>query len=133
MRPLPVGAEARLDVVVTAAMTVRFAELGPVHPVYATYEMARHFEEAGRKLLLAHLDHGEAAVGSAVAVEHRAPARVGTAVRVVARCAAVRGNRVRCACTATDGDGRLLGEGSTEQVVLSTDALARLTGVDPCG
>ena len=67
MLPIPVGGPATLDVVVTPAMTVDFDELGPVHPVYATYTMAKHFEEAGRALLVPHLEPGEHGVGSAVA------------------------------------------------------------------
>jgi predicted thioesterase len=116
-------------VVVTPEMTVRFDELGPVHPVYATYTMAKHFEEAGRKLLLRHLEPGEAGVGSALSVEHLAPSRVGDAVRVTARCAALRGNRLTCECTAVDAGGRELGRGTTVQVVLSEAALrARIGG-----
>ncbi|GAB3202623.1 thioesterase family protein [Geodermatophilus arenarius] len=124
MRPVAVGETAVLDVVVTAAMTVHFDELGPVHPVYATYAMAKHFEEAGRKLLLGHLEPGEAGVGTAVSVEHRAPAWVGDRVRVTARCTAVRGNRLTCACRAVDASGRELGRGSTEQAVLPEEVLA---------
>jgi predicted thioesterase len=116
-------------VVVTPEMTVRFDELGPVHPVYATYTMAKHFEEAGRKLLLRHLEPGEAGVGSALSVEHLAPSRVGDAVRVTARCVALRGNRLTCECTAVDAGGRELGRGTTVQVVLSEAALrARIGG-----
>jgi len=129
MRPVPVGESAVLEVVVTPEMTVRFDELGPVHPVYATYSMARHFEEAGRKLLLRHLEAGEAGVGSSLSVEHLAPSRVGATVRVTARCAEQHGNRLLCACTAVDADGRLLGRGTTGQVVMREDALrARLAG-----
>jgi fluoroacetyl-CoA thioesterase len=51
MIPLPVGETAVLDIVVLPAHTVDFDKLGKVHPVYATYAMAKHFEEAGRKLL----------------------------------------------------------------------------------
>ena len=76
MRPVPAGESAVLDVVVTPAMTVDFDELGPVHPVYATYSMAKHFEEAGRKLLLRHLEAGEAGIGSAVSVEQIGRAHV---------------------------------------------------------
>ncbi|MGY1780056.1 thioesterase family protein [Geodermatophilus sp. SYSU D01036] len=124
MRPVAVGETAVLDVVVTAAMTVDFDELGPVHPVYATYAMAKHFEEAGRKLLLGHLEPGEAGVGTAVSVEHRAPAWVGDRVRVTARATGVRGNRLTCACRAVDAAGRELGRGTTEQAVLGEEALA---------
>ena len=118
MRPVPVGAAAELDVVVTPQMTVRFDELGPVHPVYATYSMAKHFEEAGRKLLLRHLEPGEAGIGTALSVEHLAPAWVGDRIRVTARCVEVADNRLTCALTAVDASGRLLGRGTTGQAVL---------------
>ena len=128
MRPVPVGASAVLDVVVTPEMTVHFDELGPVHPVYATYSMAKHFEEAGRKLLLRHLEPGEAGIGSALSVEHLAPSWIGDPVRVTARCAEVRGNRLTCECTAVDAEGRVLGRGTTGQVVMSEEALRALIG-----
>ena len=130
MIPVPVGEAAELDVVVTPEMTVRFAELGPVHPVYATYTMAQHFEEAVRKLLLRHLEPGEAAIGRSVTVEHLAPAWVGDAVRVTARCAQLRGYRLTCECRAVDRHGRELGRGTTVQVVLSTGALEARIGPD---
>jgi fluoroacetyl-CoA thioesterase len=121
--PVPVGASAELALVVTPEMTVRFDELGPVHPVYATYSMAKHFEEAGRKLLLPHLEPGEAAIGRSVSVEHLAPAWVGDTVRVSAECVELRGGRLTCACRAVDADGRELGHGSTVQVVLPQQVL----------
>ncbi|MGY1605571.1 thioesterase family protein [Geodermatophilus sp. SYSU D00700] len=124
MTPIPAGETVVLDVVVTAAMTVDFDELGPVHPVYATYAMAKHFEEAGRKLLLAHLEPGEAGIGTAVAVEHLAPAWPGDRVRVTASCVEVRGNRLTCALTATGADGTLLGRGTTGQAVLPADVVS---------
>ena len=125
MRPIPVGEAATLDVVVTEEMTVDFAELGRVHPVYATYTMAKHFEEAGRTLLLRHLGDGEDGIGRAVAVEHLAPSWVGDRLTVEARCTEVRGNRIHCACTARDDHGREVGTGSTVQVVLPRDVLDR--------
>jgi fluoroacetyl-CoA thioesterase len=125
VKPIPVGATAILEVVVTDDMTVDFAELGRVHPVYATYTMAKHFEEAGRKLLLRHLDDGEDGIGRSVAVEHLAPSWVGDRLTIEARCTEVRGNRIHCACTARDGDGREVGTGSTVQVVLPRDVLDR--------
>ena len=126
MRPIPVGESATLHVVVTPELTVHFDELGSVHPVYATYNMAKHFEEAGRKLLLRHLDDGEDGLGSALSVEHLAPSWVGDRLSVVATCVEVSGNRITCTCTATDGDGREVGTGSTVQVVLPRDRLDAL-------
>ena len=89
-----------------------------MHPVYATYNMAKHFEEAGRKLLLRHLDADEDGLGRSLTVEHLAPSWVGDRLTIEARCVEVRGNRVTCECTATDGDGREVGRGSTVQVAL---------------
>jgi fluoroacetyl-CoA thioesterase len=129
VKPIPVGASATLDVVVSDDMTVDFTELGKVHPVYATYTMAKHFEEAGRKLLLRHLDDGEDGLGRSVAVEHLAPSWVGDRLTIEARCTEVRGNRIMCACHATDDDGREVGTGSTVQVVLPRDVLDR--ALDP--
>jgi len=128
VRSIPVGASAELEIVVTPELTVRFDELGPVHPLYATYSMARHFEEAGRKLLLRYLEPGEAGIGSALSVEHLAPSRVGDTVRVTARRAGLRGNRLTCECTAVDIEGRLLGRGTTVQAVLSEETLQARIG-----
>ncbi|SNS41233.1 Thioesterase superfamily [Geodermatophilus pulveris] len=128
MVAVPVGAAAELVVVVTQEMTVHFDELGPVHPVYATYTMAKHFEEAGRKLLLRHLAPGEAGIGRSVSVDHLGPSWVGDTVRVTARCVEARGNRLTCACVATDAAGRELGRGSTVQVVLPEAELAARIG-----
>jgi fluoroacetyl-CoA thioesterase len=126
--PIRPGASADLDVVVTPESTVHFDELGPVHPVYATYSMAKHFEEAGRKLLLRHLEPGEAGIGRSVSVEHLAPAWVGDAVRITARCVGTEGNRLTCECRAVDAAGRELGRGSTVQVVLPEDVLEARIG-----
>ena len=123
MRPIPVGSSAVLEVVVTPELTVHFQELGSVHPVYATYNMAKHFEEAGRKLLLRHLDADEDGLGRSVTVEHLLPSWVGDRLRIEARCVEVQGNRVTCECTAMDGDGREVGRGSTVQVALPTSEL----------
>ena len=130
MIDVPVGESAVLDVVVTPELTVRFDQLGPVHPVYATYSMAKHFEEAGRMLLLRHLAPGQEGIGRSVAVEHLAPAWVGDTVRVTATCVEVQGNRLTCACTAVGADDRALGRGTTVQVVLPAEVLAARIGAE---
>ncbi len=122
------GETAVLDVVVTPAMTVNFDELGPVHQVYATYTMAKHFEEAGRKLLLAHIQPGDAGIGRSVSVEHLGPSWVGDTIRVTARCVEVQGNRLICECRATDAQGRQLGRGTTVQVILPQAVLEARIG-----
>jgi predicted thioesterase len=128
VRPIPIGSSAVLEVVVTPELTVHFEELGSVHPVYATYNMAKHFEEAGRKLLLRHLGDDEDGLGRSVAVEHLAPSWVGDRLRIEARCVGVDGGHVTCECTARDADGREVGRGTTVQVALPRDALADRIG-----
>ncbi len=127
MRPIPLGHQATVEVVVTPEMTVDFEELGPVHPVYATYWLARHMEEASRKLLLPFLEPGEDGIGHALSVRHLAPALPGMRVRVVAEHVGTAGNRVEARCRAYHELGDLIGEGATTQVVLPVAALeARL-------
>jgi fluoroacetyl-CoA thioesterase len=130
MIPIPVGETAVLDVVVAASHTVDFDEMGKVHPVYATYTMAKHFEEAGRKLLVPHLEDGEAGIGTAVSVEHLAPSWVGDTIRVTARAIEVRDGRLSCECRAVDTYGRELGRGTTVQAVLPADLVEARVGED---
>jgi fluoroacetyl-CoA thioesterase len=130
VRPIPVGATATLDVVVTPAHTVDFDELGKVHPVYATYSMAKHFEEAGRKLLVPHLESGETGIGTAVSVEHLAPSWVGDTLQVTARCVELRDGRLTCECRATDSYGRELGRGTSVQAVLPAAVVEARVGED---
>jgi len=140
VKDIPAGSTATLDVVVTEAMTVDFDEMGKVHPVYATYTMAKHFEEAGRKLLVPHLEPGEAGIGTSVTVEHRAPSWVGDTIRVTARCTEVRNGRLTVECWATDAYGRDLGRGTTVQAVMPAEIVearvseaARLGRTAPVG
>ena len=128
MRPIPVGTSAALDVVVAPEHTVHFEELGSVHQVYATYTMAKHFEEAGRKLLVPHLEPGEAGIGTAVSVEHLAPSWVGDALRVTAMCVEVGDGRLTVECRATDTYGRELGRGTTVQAVLPAAVIEARVG-----
>jgi predicted thioesterase len=128
MLPLPVGTTAVLDIVVRPEHTVDFEELGRVHPVYATYTMARHFEEASRKLLVPHLEAGEAGIGTAVSVQHLAPSWVGDSIRVTARAVEVGNGRLTCECRATDSYARDIGVGTTVQAVLPAELIEARVG-----
>jgi fluoroacetyl-CoA thioesterase len=123
LKPIPPGYEGRVEVVVTREMTVDFEELGRVHPVYATYWLAKHMEEAGRKIILPFLEDGEEGIGSAVSVRHRAPAVPGTRVEVVAEHVRTDENRVLARCVARAGDV-VVGEGETEQTILPKRVIA---------
>lgn len=127
MRPIPDGHRAELTITVTDEMTVHFHELGhgPGHPVYATYWIARHFEEAGRKLLLPFREEGEEGVGTSVSVEHLASALPGMRVRIVATVERVEGRHLHCTVTATSELGDLIATGRTGQYVTRAQRLER--------
>lgn len=125
MRPIPAGYQATFDVVVTQEMTVDFEELGRVHPVYATYWMAKHMELAGRKILVQFLEPHEDGIGFEVRVRHLAPALPGTRLRVVAEHTRTERNRIFVHCHVYDGRGRVIGEGETTQVVLPAAEIRR--------
>ncbi len=118
MKSIPADYTATLVITVSDAMTVNFGELGALHPVYATYEMARHFEEAGRKVLLPHLEPGEEGIGSSVSVEHTASALVGMQVFITASFERLEGRRLYCSMMATNELGDEIGRGSSVQVIL---------------
>ena len=118
MRPIPAGFTQELSVTVTEEMTVDFGELGKVHPVYATYWMGKHFEEAGRKLILPHLEDGEGGIGSELEVRHTASALPGMRVTVTATFERQDGRRIYAALRAVNELGDEIGSGHTTQVVL---------------
>ncbi|WP_104989693.1 thioesterase family protein [Deinococcus sp. NW-56] len=118
MRPIPPGFSQTLTVLVTDEMTVQFAELGAVHPVYATYWLARHFEEAGRKIILPFLEDGEGGIGTQVDVTHTASALPGMTVTVTATLTRMEGRRIVCDLRAVSELGDEIGHGTTTQMVL---------------
>ncbi|WP_034359202.1 thioesterase family protein [Deinococcus phoenicis] len=118
MRPIPASFTQTLAVTVTSEMTVQFAELGAVHPVYATYWLARHFEEAGRKIILPFLEDGEGGIGTDVQVTHTASALPGMTVTVTATFERMEGRRIVCTLRAVSELGDEIGHGTTGQMVL---------------
>lgn len=123
MRAIDIGEQAVLEVLVTPAMTVRFGELGELHPVYATYELARHFEEVGRKLLLPHLEDGEDGLGTELRVRHLRSALPGMRVTLTATVQSVEGRRLTVEVEAVSELGEVVATGSTEQYVSSAERI----------
>lgn len=118
MQAIPEGFTQTLSVTVTDDMTVNFGELGRLHPVYATYWMARHFEEAGRKIILPFLEDGEGGIGTQVDVTHTASALPGMRVTVTATFERQEGRRVIARMVAVNELGDEIGHGTTTQLVL---------------
>ena len=116
------GTTGEVETTVTEAMVAQFEGLGLVHPVYATWTMVKHMEEASRKVILPFLEEDEEAVGHAVQVVHLAPTLVGMRVRVRAVLERVDGLRIHCWTEAANELGRI-GEGTTIQVLVSRHTL----------
>lgn len=127
MREIPAGRQVEHELVVTQDMTVDFEQddpkLGALHPVYATYWMAKHMELASRKIILPYLEDDEEGIGFRVEVTHLASAIPGMRVRVKAVHRQTTKNRVHVDCTAHSELGDLIGEGATVQVILKKDRL----------
>ncbi|MFA5550443.1 MAG: thioesterase family protein [Trueperaceae bacterium] len=128
MRPIPQGYETEHLITVTDAMTVDFEDredprLGKLHPVYATYWMAKHMELVSRKIILPFLEDGEAGIGFEVSVQHLASAVPGMQVLLTARFQRMERNRVHATCQAVSELGDTLGTGTTVQVILSEERL----------
>ncbi len=142
MRPgLHSGASAAIHITVTPDMVATFDELGPVHPVYATWNLVRHMEEASRKVILPYLDEDEDAVGHAVEVVHLAPTLVGRPVVVTAYVAAIEDRQITCTVVAHShppgqpaDHAALIGRGRTVQIVVDKAWLAaRLAALERRG
>lgn len=118
MHPIPAGLTRTLTVTVTDDMTVNFEQLGRLHPVYATYWMARHFEEAGRLIILDFLEDGEGGIGTQLDVTHTASALPGMRVTVTATFERQEGRRVSASMVAVNELGDEIGRGTTTQMVL---------------
>ncbi len=121
MKPgLRQGVEAAVTVTVTQEMLATFEELGPVHPLYATWSMVRHMELACRKIILPFLEPGEEAVGYSINVTHLAPTEVGDQVTARARLVTVTGRKIVCAVEAFNSKEKI-GEGTQVQALVRKD------------
>lgn len=118
MKEIPAGYSATLIVKVTSDMTVDFEELGKLHPVYATYWMGKHFEEAGRKIILPFLEEGDAGIGSQLEVFHTGAALPDMQVTITATFERQEKRRIFCSMKAVTCLGDEIGHGTTTQVVL---------------
>lgn len=118
MKTIPEGYTETLKITVTDEMTVNFEELGKLHPVYATYWMGKHFEEAGRKIILPFLEEGEAGIGSQLEVIHTGSALPNMQVTITATFDRVEKRRVFCTMKAINSLGDEIGHGTTTQVFL---------------
>lgn len=109
---------------VTAADTATF-EAGQVHPVYATFAVARDAEWVCRLFVLEMKEEDEEGIGTFVTVDHHSPALVGSEVVFTATVESLAGISIICSWEAHCGE-RLLASGRQGQKILPRAKLAAL-------
>ncbi len=96
-----------------------------VHPVYATFALARDAEWVCRLFVLDMKDADEEGIGTFVTVNHKSPALVGATVTFKATVLRLEANELVCHYEATCG-GRVVAVGEQGQKVLKKEKLRRL-------
>ena len=92
-------------------------ESGEVHPVYATFAMARDIEWAGRLFVLEMKEEDEEGIGTSLSIEHLQPALVGEEVSIESSILSIDRNEVICTYEVYVGD-RLIAKGTQGQKIL---------------
>ena len=110
--------------VVKEADTATF-ESGQVHPVYATFSLARDAEWACRLFVLEMKEEDEEGIGTMITVEHISPAIIGSKVTFEATVKSIGGNEIICTYEARVGS-RLIAKGEQGQKVLKKEKIERL-------
>lgn len=102
-------------------------EAGAVHPVYATFALARDAEWSSRLFVLEMKEDTEEGIGTFVEVKHVSPAFIGNQVIIEATIEELRGNELNCTFVAKTGD-RIIAEGRTGQKILLKQKLEKIFG-----
>ena len=98
-----------------------------LHPVYATFALARDFEWSSRLFFLEMKEENEEGVGTFLQIEHHSPAKISEEVTICATVESITGNELICSIEARSGD-RIIATGKTGQKMLKKDKLKKLFG-----
>ncbi|NSL88184.1 thioesterase family protein [Chitinophaga solisilvae] len=98
---------------------------GQVHPVYATFALARDAEWCCRLFVLEMKEEGEEGIGTQLSVDHVSPALQGSEVVFTATITALQGNEIICRYEARCNN-RLIATGTQSQKILKKEKLERL-------
>jgi predicted thioesterase len=123
-QPFQIGDVKTYQVTVTEKDTAQFGG-DEVHPVYATFALARDAEWTCRQFVLQMKEAHEEGIGTHVTVNHQAPALVGETVRFRATLTQVADHKVICEYVAYVGS-RLIAYGEQGQKILSRTRLNNL-------
>jgi len=100
-----------------------------LHPVCATFALARDFEWSSRLFFLEMKDDDEEGVGTMLSVDHKSPALVGEEVLFKATVEKIEKNELICTIEAKVGD-RVIATGRTGQKMLKKEKLKQLFGAE---
>ena len=98
-----------------------------VHPVCATFALARDIEWTTRQFVLAMREDDEEGIGTFLSINHKSPAFVGEEIVVTAHIEQLAGNELICAYEARVGE-RLIAEGKTGQKILKREKIEKIFG-----
>lgn len=95
---------------------------GQVHPVYATFALARDIEWACRLFVLEMKEEDEEGIGTSLSIVHLSPALIGETVTIAATAKSILKNEIICSYEARVGD-RLIATGEQGQKILKKDRI----------
>jgi fluoroacetyl-CoA thioesterase len=124
LQPFKTGDTKSFSKTVSSADIATF-ESGTVHPVYATFALARDAEWVCRLFVLDMKEADEEGIGTFVHVNHHAPALVNDTVVFTATVEAINGNEIICSFAAHVGT-RLIASGRQGQKILKKEKIERL-------
>jgi predicted thioesterase len=110
---------------VVSSTDIATFDSGTVHPVYATFSLARDAEWVCRLFVLEMKEADEEGIGTFVHVNHHAPALVNDTVVFTATLEAINGNEIICSFAAHVGT-RLIASGRQGQKILKKEKIERL-------
>ena len=96
-----------------------------VHPVCATYALARDIEWSSRLFVIEMKDDDEEGIGTMLTIDHRSPALVGDELAITAIISEMNGHELICEYVAKVGD-RVVAIGKTGQKILKKEKVERL-------
>lgn len=96
-----------------------------LHPVYATFALARDFEWSSRLFFLEMKEDDEEGVGTMLSIDHKSMAHLGDEVMITATVDLINGNEMICTIKAICNN-RLIAVGKTAQKMLKKEKLYQL-------
>lgn len=96
-----------------------------VHPVCATFALAREIEWTTRQFVLDMIDDDEEGVGTYLSIDHKSPAFVGEEITFTARIGQISDNELICSYEAKVKD-RLIAAGKTGQKILKREKISAI-------